>query len=399
MKFAHIADCHVGGWRDQKMSDLSIQSFVDTIDDIISENVDFVLLAGDLFNTSHPSIDILKLVVTNLRKLKDNKIPVYAIAGSHDFSPSGKTMLDVLEEAELLINVVKGEIFDNKLRLKFTIAKNAKITGMLGKKGSLEKKYYEDLDRENLESEQGFKIFMFHTSIEELKPKSLEKMDAEPASILPRGFDYYAGGHIHIIENKSLDNHKNLVYPGPTYPNNFRELEELKQGSYVIYNNGEIIHKKIPSKEIYILKINAKNKQAKQVEDETLEELSKQSLKNKIVLLRFSGKLIHSKTTDVDFKKITRTIYENGAYFVMRNTFYLLGDEFEEVQIQEEGVEKIEEKLIDEHIANFKHQNVSIDSDTLKSLLHAFSVEKMEGETNSDFEKRMISGVDSILGN
>ena len=34
-------------------------------------------------------------------------IEVYVIPGSHDFSPSGKTMLDVLENSGLVINVNK----------------------------------------------------------------------------------------------------------------------------------------------------------------------------------------------------------------------------------------------------------------------------------------------------
>lgn len=399
MRFAHIADCHLGGWREPRMRDVSLNSFIKLISMIIEDKVDFVLISGDLFNTSHPSIDVLKLVVINLRKLKENNIPVYTIAGSHDFSPSGKTMIDVLEEAELLVNIVKGEIINDKLRLKFTTDKKTgvKIAGMLGKKGSLEKKYYEDLDRTSLESETGFKIFMFHTSIEELKPKSLEKMDAEPVSILPRKFDYYAGGHIHIVENKSFENHKNVVYPGPVYPNNFRELEELSQGSYVLYNDGEITPKKIPSKQLFILKINGNKKQAKQIEQEAIDELQKIELYDKIVLMRFSGKLLHSNTSDIDFSKIIRLAYERGAYFVMRNTFYLRGEEFEEVKIEEESVEKIEEKLIDEHIKNFKHGNVSIEKDDFKDLMNALTAEKMEGETNPEFEKRLIQDLDHVL--
>jgi len=68
---------------------------------VLKKKVDFILIAGDLFNTSLPGIDKLKLAVQKLKQLKDNNIPVYIIAGSHDFSPSGKTMLDVLENAGL----------------------------------------------------------------------------------------------------------------------------------------------------------------------------------------------------------------------------------------------------------------------------------------------------------
>ena len=147
MKFAHLADCHIGSWRDPKLRDISTKAFVKAINECIEEKVDFVLIAGDLFNTSLPALDNLKSATTKLKQLNDLGIPVYIVAGSHDFSPSGKTILDVLEEAGLLINVARGEDVEGRLKLNFTIDKKtgAKITGLLGRKGSLEKSYYESL--------------------------------------------------------------------------------------------------------------------------------------------------------------------------------------------------------------------------------------------------------------
>lgn len=114
-------------------------------------------------------------------------------------------MLDVIENAGLLTNVARGEeTSNNKLKLNFTIDEKtgAKITGMLGKKGMLEKNYYEALDKKNLEEEKGYKIFMFHTALTEFKPEEMEKMESTPVSALPKGFNYYAGGHVHHIFTK-----------------------------------------------------------------------------------------------------------------------------------------------------------------------------------------------------
>jgi len=168
MKFGHIADVHLGSWREPKMRDLGSRAWIAAIRMCLDKKVDFVLISGDLFNTSVPPIESLKLAVMQLKKLKDAGIPVYTIAGSHDFSASGKTMLEVLEEAALVRNVCRGSVEGDKLRLDFTVdpETGAKITGMIGKKGMLEKKYYEDLFRQNLEAENGFKIFMFHTAFQ-----------------------------------------------------------------------------------------------------------------------------------------------------------------------------------------------------------------------------------------
>ena len=105
-----MADLHIGSWRDPKLRNTSTVAFEKAIDECVLEKVDFILFSGDLFNTTLPGIDNLKRVVKKLKSLVEFKIPVYVVPGSHDYSPSGKTMIDVLEEAGLLINVFKSII-------------------------------------------------------------------------------------------------------------------------------------------------------------------------------------------------------------------------------------------------------------------------------------------------
>jgi exonuclease SbcD len=188
MKFAHMADIHIGSWRDPKLKDLATEAFTKALEISLKKKVDFILISGDLFNTALPGIDSLKSVVKEFKILKEKDVPVYIIPGSHDYSPSGKTMIDVLEEAGLLVNVFKGKVVDGKLQLKFTKDEKtgAKITGILGRRGTLEKLYYQDLDLEHLEKEKGKKIFMFHTSVTELKPGSKSAMDSTDVSYMLR---------------------------------------------------------------------------------------------------------------------------------------------------------------------------------------------------------------------
>ncbi|NIQ06662.1 MAG: exonuclease SbcCD subunit D, partial [Candidatus Korarchaeota archaeon] len=84
-------------------------AFERALDICKEEAVDFVLISGDLFDTSRPPIDILKRAVANFRDLREHGISLYVIQGSHDFSPTGKTFLHVLEEAGLLTIPVSGE--------------------------------------------------------------------------------------------------------------------------------------------------------------------------------------------------------------------------------------------------------------------------------------------------
>lgn len=402
MKFSHIADVHIGAWRDPKMHNLSTEAFLKAIDKSIEKKVDFILIAGDLFNTSLPPIDKLNIVVKKLRELKDKDIPVYVVAGSHDFSPSGKTMLKVLENAGLLYYVVKGEVADSgKLRLNFTVDKKtgAKITGMLGKKGMLERKYYENLDTSNLEAEQGFKIFMFHTAISELKPKHLEKMDSSPVSFLPKGFDYYAGGHVHIVDSLSIDNYNNVIYPGPVFPATFAEIEKLQYGGFYLYDDGKINYEQIKVKPAKSFFFKSEKKDAKQIEAEIIEKIKEEDVNNAIVTMRVEGSM-HGRPSEIDFKSIFELLYNNGAYYVMKSTSLLKGDSFEEIKIeQKDNADELEESLIQEHLGQIKLEGLDKDDEkkfTIE-LMQTLNTQKQEGERVADFEQRLKKEVEKII--
>ncbi len=410
MKFAHMADCHIGSWKDQKLRDISLKAFTKAVNNCIDEQVDFILIAGDLFNTSLPAIDRLKQVTLKLKQLKDKHIPIYIIPGSHDFSPSGKTMLDVLEKAGLLINVVKGDVIEGKkLKLKFTTdpRTNVKITGMLGKKGMLEKKYYEQLMTENLEQETGFKIFMFHSAIDELKPKELEKIKTQPLSLLPKGFDYYAAGHVHYIKEFNIDGYGSIVYPGPLFPNNFRELEQLSCGGFYIIevdvfnpNIKNIRYEQIKIYNHHSMIIDSNHNTPEQIKQKILDQISNKEFFQTIVTIRVKG-ILDGKMSDIDWKNIFHQLYEKSTYFVMKSTSLLKTKEFEEIKIdQKQHLDELESSLIRQHIGQVKVDGMLPDKeeDLTNQLIKILATEKQEGERVIDFETRIRQDIENIIG-
>ena len=401
MKFAHMADCHIGSWRDPKLKDISTIAFSKAIDKCIEENVDFILISGDLFNTSLPRIDNLKTVVGVFKQLKDKNIPVYIIPGSHDYSPSGKTMLDVLENAGLFINVVKGEEIDGKLKLNFTIDKKtgAKITGMLGKRYSLEKKYYENLITENLEQEDGYKIFMFHSGIDELKPEDMGNIITQPLSLLPKNFNYYAGGHVHIVKDTKIDGYGTIAYPGPLFPNSFSELEKLETGGFYIMDNDKLRWESIQVYNIYKIILNCDGKNPEQIYDEIINGIEDKEFNDTIVLIRLFGSLSSGKPHDIDYKEIFTQLYDKSAYFVMKNTNALTTKEFEEIKIDTKSTEDAEAAIIKEHLGQIKLKDIDANKEEalIKELMQTLSTEKQEGETNPDFEKRIKDEISKVL--
>ncbi len=388
MKFAHLADCHIGGWSDLKLKELNMVVFSKSIQECIDRKVNFVLIAGDLFNTALPSIDLTKETTLHLKKLKDSEIPCYIIPGSHDYSPSGKTMLDVFENAGLVVNVVKFSEDEGKINLKFHTDKKTgvKIAGLFGKKGGLEKGYYEILNTKNLEDEQGKKIFMFHTTLTEFKPDHLSRISSEPVAILPKGFDYYAGGHPHYVFNEVKESYGRIAYPGALFPNNFMELEKFGHGGFWIneFVEGGINSEYIPIKlkEVKKYTIDLSGKDSSQAKDYILERID--SVDDCIVLLRLVGTLESGKLSDIDFKSLFDSL--GSAFIVLKNSSELKIKEFEELDVVDE--DNVEEELVSRH---------EKDENFVNGLIDSLNTEKLDGEKNFDFESRILNDCYKVL--
>ena len=72
VKFAHLSDCHLGCWRQEELQRLNFESFQKIINKSIEEKVDFILIAGDLFDSAYPPIEILKDTFTEFKKIFQN---------------------------------------------------------------------------------------------------------------------------------------------------------------------------------------------------------------------------------------------------------------------------------------------------------------------------------------
>jgi DNA repair protein SbcD/Mre11 len=98
MKILHTADWHLGKRLDNHVSRHEEQVAVlnEIVDIADRENVDVVLIAGDLFDNFTPSVESSELLYSSCKRLTNNGLrPVIAIAGNHD-SPHRIEMTDAL---------------------------------------------------------------------------------------------------------------------------------------------------------------------------------------------------------------------------------------------------------------------------------------------------------------
>ncbi len=381
MKFAHLGDCHLGGWRQPEMQKLNLESFALALETAIKEEVDFVIIAGDLFDSAYPGIEILEEAFLQLKKLKEKNIPCYIIAGSHDYSASGKTFLSVLEKAGFCHNLHQAEMRQDKIFLNPTICGRTALYGYPGKKTGLE---IQELKNIKLQESPLFKILVLHTCLE------------GAIGTLPIGFikeselpkaDYYALGHLHIDYNKD-----GFIYSGPTFPNNFQELEELKYGSFYIVETAPLkIEKKILKlKDVKVLDLEISN--AITATDKIILELGRKELEDKIILVRISGKLSQGKSSDINFSAIENYVKEKKAYALLKSISQLETQETQ-VNVEIEDMNLLEEEIIKKYI---KQENSRYDS-FIQPLINALTLEKQEDETSSVFQSRLINEVNKTL--
>jgi len=383
VKFAHISDVHLGGWKQQPLQDLNFRSFKKAFDICINKKLDFILVSGDLFDSAYPGIEILKETFSEFRKLKESKIPCFIIAGSHDYSISGKTFLDVLEKAGFCKNVADFEEKEDAIILNPTIHEGVAIYGYPGKKSGLE---IQDLRKIKLNDSPGmFKIFMLHTVID--KAKGTLPIDSIETESLPYS-DYYALGHLHIDFQ-----YQNFVYPGPVFPNNFQELEDLEHGSfYIVDTEAENSLQKIELKLKDVVSLEIKVKNALTATEQIISELDKKDIENKIVLLRVSGELENGKNSDIKFLQIEEFVNKKNAYFMLRNTHDLKTKEVE-LEIEVENTENIEE----ETIKIYSEKNPSDFNKLILQLMDTLSIEKQEDEKTEIFTNRLIDEAKKVL--
>ena len=391
MKFAHLADCHLGGWRQEELQELNFQSFQKIIDRCIQENVEFILISGDLFDSAYPPIEILKESFAEFKKLKDAQIPVYLIAGSHDFSASGKTFLDVLEKAGFCKNVENWEQEqDGKIKLKPMMHKNIAIYGYPGRKSGME---IEDLSKVYFSEIHPFTILMIHTTIKDIvgtiPMESIEKQKLPLAN-------YYAMGHIHqIFETQEKNSH--YIYPGPTFPNNFQELSDLQYGSFqIVETDGTNIKTqniKVPIKEVASIEIEIDN--GLTATQKIFDEIDKLNLRDKIFLLKLKGTLTQGKTGDIRFNEIEEFVKKKEAYIFLRNisSIKIQESEFEMESLPTDNVENIERKIFGE----YSKKNPADFNKYLPQLMTALSLEKNEDEKSTIYENRLLSELKNIL--
>lgn len=406
IKFAHMADLHLGATTDPVLRGLEMQTLQRALDTCIQEDMDFIIISGDIFHVNIPDLAVVRDSVKAFMKFVETGKKIYVVYGSHDFSPNSTSIIDILEEAGVFIRVGKPAKCDGKLRPQVVRdgRSGALLTGISGRKVSLEREAFINLDREYLASLEGFKIFVFHSGIDELKAEG-EKYEGIASTDLPRGFDYYAGGHIHRRIEAEPSKMK-VVFPGPLFTGWGTDMETTvrgeRRGFFVVEIDGGVQTRfvDLTAFEGVYRELDATGLAATAVNGRLRALAEEDDVKGKVVVVKVMGELTSGKTSDVDFASMRDRLMGRGAIYLHLSRSQLRSRERGSVTAFGEPGE-IEEQVFKEMAGTVRISDEAMRAGTVKfakELLAQTKVSKKEGETESDYESRISSAAIEVLG-
>jgi hypothetical protein len=285
----------------------------------------------------------------------------------------------------------------------------AKITGLSGLKVGKDREWYEKLDRDSLESESGFKIFLFHGGISDMKTDSGMDGDQMPLSLLPKEFSYYAGGHMHKFNHQSFDGYSNVVYPGTPFAGFHADLEDnangQKRGFVLVEFEDEVKSVdfiEIENTKYEVIEVDANNRKVESVNQELSEKTAEVNAENKVVIIKIQGELMSGKTADVDISIIRDNLNDKNALIVNVSKNQLTSKEYSITEAKGSNKEEIETNIFSENIGQlpFKEKNLIGDLGVAlaKKLLSELGQPALENEKKSDYSLRIKQNALGVLG-
>lgn len=370
MKFMHLADLHIG----KRMNDLSLiedQKYAmnQVVEIAKGENVDLVLISGDVFDKSIPSDEAFLLYGDFINNLYQNNIKVYMIAGNHDSIHKLNYASNIFKNSDIFISdTFNGEV--NKYPMTddigeyfiymlpyFRVAQVAKI--------------YPDLKIETLDD--AFKAIIDNMDVDYTKRNILlmhqfligaERSESEEVSVggldalnseYIKDFDYVALGHLHKAQKVTYEN---IRYSGSLLKYSFSEVDHIKGPVIVsIGEKGDFNYKQVPITYLHDVKI-IKG---------TFDELMKMDETNDFLKV-----ILTDEITPIDAKYDLQQHFPNMLVFKVENS-----------RDYKEGEEEIELKDI---------ENISI-----SDMFSMFYLERTNSELN-DKQKEIIKKLVKNMG-
>lgn len=374
MKILHLADLHLGK-RVNEMSMIEDQKYI--LDQIITlikeESVGIVLLCGDIYDKSIPTIEAIHLLDEFLDQLSKMAIKVLMISGNHDsidrlsFGKSLFTRSNLYIASQFENEIEKITVKENGITVNFYMlpfVKSAYISHIF----QLQTDSYEECFRYLIEhtkiDEEETNILLSHQFVTANK-KNPELSDSETSSLggidnidfhIFDPFDYVALGHIH---KQQAMGREMVRYAGSILKYSFSEIHMDKKATILTIDAKKEIslsfHPLKPLRDMREIECSLEELLKKQCEIGKQEDYMHVILTDEEQILDAIGKV--------------RTIYPNVMQISFKNRRHM--KQLESAQIKEDQISDQSPAELFEQF--YKMQNhIDLDEKRLQLVLSVF---------------------------
>lgn len=374
MKILHLADLHLGK-RVNEMSMIEDQKYI--LDHIITlikeESVGIVLLCGDIYDKSIPTIEAIHLLDEFLDQLSKMAIKVLMISGNHDsidrlsFGKSLFTRSNLYIASQFENEIEKITVKENGITVNFYMlpfVKSAYISHIF----QLQTDSYEECFRYLIEhtkiDEEETNILLSHQFVTANK-KNPELSDSETSSLggidnidfhIFDPFDYVALGHIHKPQAMGREM---VRYAGSILKYSFSEIHMDKKATILTIDAKKEIslsfHPLKPLRDMREIECSLEELLKKQCEIGNQEDYMHVILTDEEQILDAIGKV--------------RTIYPNVMQISFKNRRHM--KQLESAQIKEDQISDQSPAELFEQF--YKMQNhIDLDEKRLQLVLSVF---------------------------
>jgi DNA repair exonuclease SbcCD nuclease subunit len=379
----HTSDLHLVPEQFQKsiLEEAYIATLREVIDIAAREGSKYILISGDMFDYIYEPPDVLIKVVRELKKLREAGIRVIAAPGNHDFSPTKKSVLNLLHEAGL-IYLTPQELFADWLVLDPLIFEDDKLAfyGIPGFRGMSNKEVeYLKMNKVKFKKARelaGYNLVVLahiNTKFEGYDPSRYAKrygalyLEYEDFfERLPENTRYVALGHIHLPIPLGEVFKAKMAYPGAPIGIDLSDFKETvlleKMGGYrrallVDIDEEPPLLRSIrleSSPRVYHWVIEARSSEELRVEAKRLLDAVDTS---KLAIAIFEVKGLEAPAMEGPLQDLIKAYSKKGVYVRIKPVAEALEEEVYvpivdiEAEAKKLSIEELEERVIVEYLA------------------------------------------------
>jgi len=248
IRFIHTSDLHLGSPFSglsqnnnniaEYLSKATHLAFETIVEKCIEENIDFLLISGDVFDSEEKNLRAVLQFMEAIKKLSQNGIPTYIAPGNHDPYPSWEYILKVTDNER--ITVFPPEIVDG-----IYIKKNEDRIALLYGIGFSKVTITENLSKK-FPKRDDFSVPVIgtlHCNVGSIS----DQENYAPCTVndlVSLGYDYWALGHIHAKREVRKENPA-ILYSGNPQGKSSKENGSKSCTLVTIETNGDISWKYI----------------------------------------------------------------------------------------------------------------------------------------------------------